>query len=129
MTRMSLVFKWIASPVGPLKLVANEPGLVAIFWGTTARAGLTSVPSGNMPLMRYFPRSSSSWPNFSWASCLALTQQLTGGAVIRRSIAEGIGNDQSPRDGRQHFGRIDWREPFRNQLFQAHLEKSLHFPR
>jgi hypothetical protein len=52
---MSLFFKWIASPVGPLKLVANEPGLVAIFWRTTARAGLTSVPWGKMPLMRYLP--------------------------------------------------------------------------
>ena len=29
---MSLVFKWIASPVGPLKPVANEPGLVANLW-------------------------------------------------------------------------------------------------
>jgi hypothetical protein len=48
---MSLVFKCIVSPVAPLKLVANEPGLVAIFWRTTARAGLTSVPWGRVPLM------------------------------------------------------------------------------
>src|ERR1700751_1579202 len=64
----------------------------------------------------------------SWG-CLAPTQQVTGGTVICGSIAEGIGNDQGARDGRQHFGRVAWREPFRNQLVQAQLEKALHFPR
>ena len=32
MARMSLVFKWIASPVDPFKLVANEPDVVANLW-------------------------------------------------------------------------------------------------
>src|SRR5215472_12195444 len=77
--------------------------------------------------------ASLSWsPGFaeqSRACCLAPTQQVTGGTVICGSIAEGIGNDKGARDGRQHFGRVAWREPFRNQLVQAHLEKALHFPR
>ena len=48
------------------------------------------------------------------AGRLAPTQQVTGGTVICGSIAEGIGNDQGACDGRQHFGGVAWREPFRN---------------
>jgi methylated-DNA-[protein]-cysteine S-methyltransferase len=29
---MNLVFKWIQSPVGPLKLVGHDAGLAAILW-------------------------------------------------------------------------------------------------
>src|ERR1700730_13618065 len=60
---------------------------------------------------------------------LALPQQVTGGAVICGGIAKSIGHDQGARDGRQHFGRLAWREPFRNELVQAHLEKALHLRR
>src|ERR1700694_2048383 len=60
---------------------------------------------------------------------LALPQQVTGGTVICIGIAEGIRDDQGARDGRQHFGRMAWREPFLNELVQAHLEKALHFRR
>jgi hypothetical protein len=49
----------------------------------------------------------------SW-SCRALIQQIAGGSVIFGSVAEGIGNDQGARNGRQHFGCFAWREPFRN---------------
>src|SRR5215831_11007949 len=62
-------------------------------------------------------------PGFGWCY-LALTQQVAGSTVICGSITQGIGNDQGARDGRQHFGRVAWREPFRNQLVQAHLEKA-----
>src|SRR5215467_11886643 len=87
----------------------------------------SSVPStGSTPDRCAAPLSWS--PGFG-RCCLALTQQVTGSTVICGSIAEGIGNDQGARDGRQHFGCVAWREPFRDQLVQAHLEKALHFPR
>jgi hypothetical protein len=62
------------------------------------------------------------------------TQQVTGGAVIRAGIADGIGNDQSTRDRRQKFSRIARREPFRsafgdlsamNDRFVADLEREI----
>src|SRR6266852_6216081 len=58
-----------------------------------------------------------------------MMQQIAGGSVIFGSVAEGIGNDQGAGDGRQHFGRFAWREPFRDKLVLAHLEKALHFLR
>ena len=46
---MSLVYKFIASPVGKLKLVASREGLVAILWGrdTPSKADLELGEMGN----------------------------------------------------------------------------------
>src|SRR5262249_54313940 len=90
------------------------------------RPAASSITRGH--LRKTLPSLSARAVTISW-SCRALTQQIAGGSVIFGGVAEGIGNDQGARDGREHFGRFAWREPFRNELVLTHLEKAFHLLR
>src|SRR6202030_1217461 len=89
----------------------------------TRRGATTGSPNPIPPprLLPHLAQHAKSNPNI-----LIFWNLYTSATVIRSGIAEGIGDDLGARNGRQHFGRVACREPFLNELVQAHLEKALH---